>query len=159
MLLNPAFRWVKFRLPDCANGGVLAVRKALARNSSRTVNKRKALEHSGIKFHVMRTTCLLLPAAKRSIDDRQQPSNPVRQAGCRPLEDWEDMSSERMSHASVHSSGFHTLQTRPRGHEFALQSVNATTPDGSLHYVEILRCATSIESNAVNTHVVGSRIY
>ena len=45
------------------------------------------------------------------------------------------------------------------GHEFALQSMNATTPDGSLHYVEILLCATSIESNAVNTHVVGSRIY
>ena len=45
------------------------------------------------------------------------------------------------------------------GHAFALQSMTPTTPDGLLHYVEILRCATSIESNAVNTHVVGSRIY
>ena len=46
-------------------------------------------------------------------------------------------------------------------HPFVIEPIlrRAVRPDGSIRYFEILLRTTSIESNAMNTHVVGSRMY
>ena len=46
-------------------------------------------------------------------------------------------------------------------HPFVIDPIlrRAVRPDGSIRYFEILLRTTSIESNAMNTHVVGSRMY